>query len=91
MIIFLPQYRHAAAVLFILVFLGGCAIELSSFFKARRIAVNQAAIIIIGVGLPASAYVGALLGGQAPLAGASLAMILATGAPLPRYSRGSPS
>lgn len=82
MIVFLPQYRHAAAVLFILVFLGGCAIELSSFFKARGIAVNQAAIIIIGVGLPASAYVGASLGGQAPLAGASLAMILATGAAL---------
>ncbi len=82
LIVFLPQYRHAAAVLLILVFLGGCAIELSGLFKARNIPAHPVLLIILGAGLPASAYFGAMLGGQAPLAGACLGLVLATGAAL---------
>jgi phosphatidate cytidylyltransferase len=82
MIVFLPQYRHVAAVIFILVFLGGCTIELSSFFKARGIAVKLAPMLLFGVGLPASAYAGASLGGQAPLAAACVAVVLSAGAAL---------
>jgi phosphatidate cytidylyltransferase len=81
-IVFLPQFRHAAAVLLIIVFTGGCALELSRFFKAREIAASPVLLIALGAGLPASAYVGGLLGGEAALAGACLAVVLATGAAL---------
>jgi len=81
-IVLLPQFKHAAAVLLIIVFTGGCALELSRFFKARDIAASPALLVSLGAGLPASAYVGGLLGGPAALAGACLAIVLATGAAL---------
>jgi phosphatidate cytidylyltransferase len=82
LIVLLPQFKHVAAVLLILVFTGGCALELSRFFKARNIAASPAFLIVLGAGLPASAYVGGLLGGDCALSGACLALVLATGAAL---------
>jgi phosphatidate cytidylyltransferase len=82
MILLLPQFNHGAAVAMIVAFCGGCALELSRLFKARGIAASPAAFIALGSGIPASAYLGTLLGGGSALAGASLALALAAGAGL---------
>jgi phosphatidate cytidylyltransferase len=78
-VVLLPQFHHGAVVLLILVFVGGCAFELSHFFKARGITANPALFIVLGAGLPASAYIGGLLLGDTALTGACLAMVLAAG------------
>jgi phosphatidate cytidylyltransferase len=81
-ILLLPQYKHGAAVLMIVVFSGGCALELSRLFKARGIAAKPGAFIALGAGIPACAYAGAFLGTGSALAGASLALTLGAGAGL---------
>jgi phosphatidate cytidylyltransferase len=62
-IILLPGFHHGAAVLLILVFLGGCALELSRFFRSRGIEAKPFNFIVLGAGIPACAYAGRLLGG----------------------------
>jgi phosphatidate cytidylyltransferase len=84
LVVFLPQFNHGAVVLMIVVFVGGCAFELSRLFTARGIAANPGLFIVIGAGLPAGAYVGRLylgrlLGGESALIGACLGMVLAAG------------
>jgi phosphatidate cytidylyltransferase len=59
-IVLLPQFNHAAAILIIVVFCGGCALELSRLFIARGIKASQALAIALGAGLPACAYAGGL-------------------------------
>lgn len=81
-VVLLPQFNHGAAVLMILVFNGGCSLELSRFYKARGIVAKPALFIGLGVALPASAYIGGLLGGEAALAGACLGIVIASGAAL---------
>jgi phosphatidate cytidylyltransferase len=77
-IIFLPQFNHGASVLVILAFTGGCAIELSRLFKARDIAAPELAFALLGVALPAGAYIGGLLGGPSVLLGSCLGLALAS-------------
>jgi phosphatidate cytidylyltransferase len=83
-IVFLPQYHHAAAVLLILVFLCGCSLELARFFGAKGLSDRIAPFIALGAGVSAAAYAGGMLGellGRSTfLAGASLSIILAVGA-----------
>jgi phosphatidate cytidylyltransferase len=78
-IVFVPQYNHLAAVLLILVFVGGCAHELSGFFTARGIPANPIKFIALGVGLPASAFAGGVLGTDNVLTGACLGVVLSAG------------
>jgi phosphatidate cytidylyltransferase len=81
-IVLLPQFDHFAAVAIILVFTGGSALELSRLFKSRDIPANPVYLMMLGAGIPASAYVGVLLGGDAALAGACLSIVLASGSAL---------
>lgn len=78
-IVFLPGYRHGAVVLLILALLGGCALELATFFRARGIAARPAHFLLLGAGIPACAYAGVLLGGDAALTGALLGILLSAG------------
>jgi phosphatidate cytidylyltransferase len=78
-ILFLPGLRHAAAVLLLLFFLGGCSLELSRFFRARGIAAKPFQFILLGVGIPASTFLGGLLGGDADLTWALVGLCLAAG------------
>jgi phosphatidate cytidylyltransferase len=80
LILFLPQYNHGAAVLVILVFTGGCALELARMFNAKGIAASSPLFVAIGLLIPASAYVGGLLGGDSPFPGACLGLLVASGA-----------
>jgi phosphatidate cytidylyltransferase len=82
LIVFLPQLNHGAAVLVISIFTGGCALELSELFRARGIGANPAHFIALGAGLPASAYLGGLLGGASVLSGACLGLVIVSGAAL---------
>jgi len=75
-IILLPALHHGAAVLLILVILGGCALELSRFFRARGIEAKPLQFIALAAGIPASAYIGRLLGGAAAMTGALLGLVL---------------
>jgi phosphatidate cytidylyltransferase len=77
LIVLLPQYHHAAAVLLVLVFTGGCGLELSRLFKARGIAVNSAVFVALGACLPASAFLGGLFWGGSALEGSFGGLVLA--------------
>lgn len=79
-VVFLPQFHHGAVVAMILVFVGGCALELSRFFRARGIAVDATRSLVAGLSLPLGAYLGGLLGGESTLTGAVLGLALAAGA-----------
>jgi phosphatidate cytidylyltransferase len=76
-IVLLPGWHHGAAVLLIVIFVGGCSLELSRFFRARGIAASPVQFILLGAGLPASAYAGSLLGGESALVGALLGIAIA--------------
>ena len=78
-VVLLPQLNHGVAVLVVLVFVGGCALELATFFKTRGIAASPILFMILGAGLPAAAYVGGLLGGGSVLTGACLGLVLMAG------------
>ena len=78
-VVFLPQFNHGVAVLVVLVFVGGCALELAAFFKTRGIATKPVLFMVLGAGLPAAAYIGGLLGGESILTGACLGLVLVAG------------
>jgi phosphatidate cytidylyltransferase len=80
LIVLLPGFNHGASVLLIIIFTGGCGLELSRLFKARGIGANPALYAVLGAGLPASAYLGELLGGGSALTGACLGLLIASGA-----------
>ncbi|HUW41204.1 MAG TPA: phosphatidate cytidylyltransferase [Rectinemataceae bacterium] len=64
LIVFLPQAKHALAVLIILSFLGGGGVELAQIFKDRGVRVKSACTSLLGF-LPALAtYLAALLAGS---------------------------
>jgi phosphatidate cytidylyltransferase len=63
----------------ILVFLGGCALELSRFFRVRGIEARPISFMVIGVGIPACTFAGRLLGGEAGLTWALLGLVLSGG------------
>jgi phosphatidate cytidylyltransferase len=68
----LPQARHGAIVLVILVFTGGCAYELSRLFKQSELGANSLLFVALGLALPIVSYVGCLVsgeGGPLPVAG----------------------
>ena len=80
-VILFPQFNHGAAVLLILVFVVGCCIELSFFFKDRGIAANPAFLVLMSLAAPIGAYLGGFVsGGEGPssaITGMSLAAGLA--------------
>jgi phosphatidate cytidylyltransferase len=78
-VFFLPQYNHGAAILFVLVFTGGCALELARLFRAKGIAASDPAFLAFGALLPFGAYLGGLLSPSAILAGSSLGFLAAAG------------
>jgi phosphatidate cytidylyltransferase len=78
-IVLLPGLNHGAAVLLIVAFTGGCALELAQLFKARGIGANPLLFAALGALIPAGAYVGGLLGGDRALAGACLGMAIVSG------------
>ncbi len=78
-VVLLPQFNHGVAVLVVLVFVGGCALELAAFFKTKGIVANPILFMILGVGLPVAAYIGGLLGGDSVLTGACLGLVLVMG------------
>jgi len=82
MVVFLPDLNHGAAVLIIVTFTGGCAVELSNLFRARGIGAHPILFAILGAGIPTSAYLGGLLGGNSILQGACVSIVIATGAAL---------
>jgi len=77
LIVFLPQLNHGAAVLAILVFVGGCSVEISRFFKSRDFAANQALFAALGLSAPLGAYLGGLLLPWLTVYGAFLGLSLA--------------
>jgi phosphatidate cytidylyltransferase len=78
-IFFLPQFNHGAAVLIILVFTGGCSLELSRLFRSRGIKADPASFFVLGLGLPAGTYLGGLVAGPQTLTGACLGLVAAAG------------
>lgn len=78
-IVFLPEFNHGAAVLIILVFTGGCSLELSRLFRSRGIKADPASFFALGLGLPAGTYAGGLIGGPQTLTGACLGLVVAAG------------
>jgi CDP-diglyceride synthetase len=78
-ILFLPQYNHGAIVLVALIFCGGCSVELARLFRGRGIKADTTSFLALGVGIPAGAYVGGLLGGAAALTGSCLGIVVASG------------
>jgi phosphatidate cytidylyltransferase len=81
-VVFLPQLNHGAAVLIIVVFSGGCALELAKLFRSRGIGSNSILFVVLGAGMPASAYLGGLLGGASALSGAFMGIGIFSGAAL---------
>jgi phosphatidate cytidylyltransferase len=81
-VVLLPQFNHGAAVLLVILFVGGCSLELSRFFKARSIAASPAQFVLAGAGIPACAYIGGLISGGPVLAGSCLGLILGGGVAL---------
>jgi phosphatidate cytidylyltransferase len=79
LIIFLPQYRHGAAVVAILVLVGGCALEMAMFFRAKGIAASPLLSIALGLALPLGAYLGELLSRGEAIEGACLGLVLMFG------------
>jgi phosphatidate cytidylyltransferase len=82
---FLPQLNHGAAVLIIVVFTGGCALELANLFRSRGIGSSSILFVVLGAGIPASAYLGGLLGGASVLPGAFLGIAIFMSAALLAY------
>ncbi len=81
-IAFLPQLNHGAAVLMIVVFSGGCALELANLFRSRGIGADSALFALLGAGIPASAYLGGLLAGGSVLSGSFIGIVIFAGAGL---------
>jgi len=75
-VIFLPYAKHGAAVLVILAFTAGSAVEFAAFYRKRGIAVSSAAAAAISLAAPVSAYAGSLLEGAAGPLGAVGALAL---------------
>jgi phosphatidate cytidylyltransferase len=76
-ILFLPEFNHGAAVIIILVFTGGCSLELSRLFRSRGIKADPASFFALGIGLPAATYAGGLIDGPHTLTGACLGLVAA--------------
>jgi phosphatidate cytidylyltransferase len=76
LIVFLPQLNHLAAVLVIVAFTGGCALELASLLKARGISVWTPLVMSFGALLPLGAYLGGLSNGADPFYGACLGLLV---------------
>ncbi len=85
-VVFLPQYRHAAVVSMIVGLLAGCSLELARFFGAKGLSDRIGPFIILGAGVPAAAYIGGMLGesffSTSFLSGSSMGILLAAGAGL---------
>jgi phosphatidate cytidylyltransferase len=75
LIVLLPQLNHLAAVLVIVAFTGGCALELASLLKARGISVRTPLIASFGALLPLGAYLGGLSKVADPFYGACLGLL----------------
>jgi phosphatidate cytidylyltransferase len=58
LIIFLPQFDHAAAVAVVVAFCVGCSLELARLFEAQGVRAKAAPFAILGAGIPACAYAG---------------------------------
>jgi phosphatidate cytidylyltransferase len=81
-IVFLPQHNHAAIVVIIVFFCGGCAIELAVLFRSRGDAPSPALFAAIGAGLPLSAFAGGLCLDSSFLGGSLMGFVIATAAAL---------
>jgi phosphatidate cytidylyltransferase len=77
LIVLFPQRNHGAVVFFIIIFTGGCGFELSRLFKARGVGASPTLFTALGAIVPASAYLGGLLGSATALSGACLGLVLA--------------
>lgn len=64
-IVLLPGWNHGAAVAIVLVFTGGCGVELSRLFRSRGIGASSVLFAALGAGIPACAYAGGLIAGLA--------------------------
>lgn len=78
-ILFLPQLNHVAAVIIVLIFTGGCSLELSRLFRSRGIKADPASFFVLGLGLPAGTYIGGLLAAPDTLKGGCLGLVVAVG------------
>jgi phosphatidate cytidylyltransferase len=67
LIVFLPQLNHGAAAAVIVIFSGGCALELANLFRSRGIGANSILFTVLGAGIPAGAYLGGILNGASVL------------------------
>jgi phosphatidate cytidylyltransferase len=61
LIVFLPFAKHLAAVLMVLVFIGGGAVELASLYRRKGIPALSSIVAILGLAPPAAAYAGSVL------------------------------
>ena len=75
----LPQYHHGAAVAIIVVFTGGCGLELSQLFNSRGIGAKAPLLAAFGALIPLFAYLGGLLSGNAVLYGTCVGAVVAMG------------
>jgi phosphatidate cytidylyltransferase len=62
-VLLLPQAKHGAIVVIILVFTGGSGIELARLYRQRGIAMKNVTAVAISLAAPVCAYVGSLLEG----------------------------
>jgi phosphatidate cytidylyltransferase len=79
LIFFLPQLHHLAAVLVVIVFTGGCGLEIAGLFRARGVEASTTLFVAIGALVPLGAYLGGILSGGSFMAGACFGALVAAG------------
>jgi phosphatidate cytidylyltransferase len=77
LIVFLPAYKHLAAVAVTLLVLAFCAAELASLFRTRAVAVSTAESVPLALFFPVGAYIACLTNETFPLSDAAVLSLCA--------------